>query len=90
MGVLTTGFDYPELEAVLIGRSTMSLALYYQIVGRGMRPFPTKESCWITDLGGNYKFFGKIETMKIVEDERGKLSIWNNGRQLTNVSFTKN
>jgi len=90
VGVLTTGFDYPELEAVLIGRSTMSLALYYQIVGRGMRPFPTKESCWITDLGGNYKFFGKIETMKIVEDERGKLSIWNNGRQLTNVSFTKN
>ena len=89
VGVLTTGFDYPELEAVLIARSTMSLALYYQIVGRAMRPHPNKESAWIADLGGNIKFFGKIETMKVVEDEKGKLSIWNNGRQLTNVSFTK-
>lgn len=89
VGVLTTGFDYPELEAVLIARSTMSLALYYQIVGRAMRPHPNKESAWIADLGGNIKFFGKIETMRIIEDEKGKLSIWNNGRQLTNVSFTK-
>jgi DNA repair protein RadD len=90
VGVLTTGFDYPELEAVLMARSTMSLALYYQTVGRGMRPHPDKESCWIVDLGGNYNFFGKIETMKIKEDDKGKLSIWNNGKQLTNVTFTKN
>ena len=90
VGVLTTGFDYPELEAVLLARSTMSLALYYQIVGRAMRPHPEKESAWIVDLGGNYNYFGKIETMKIKEDDKGKLSIWNNGKQLTNVNFTKN
>jgi len=90
VGVLTTGFDYPELEAVLIARSTMSLALYYQIVGRGMRPHKDKESCWICDLGGNIKYFGKIETMRVIEDDKGKLSIWNNGKQLTNVTFTKN
>lgn len=90
VGVLTTGFDYPELECVLIARSTMSLALYYQIVGRAMRPHQNKESAWIVDLGGNIKFFGKIETMKIKTDHRGLFSIWNNGRQLTNVQFTKN
>lgn len=90
VGVLTTGFDYPELEAVLIARSTMSLALYYQIVGRGMRPHQSKESCWIVDLGGNIKYFGKIETMIVKEDDKGLLSIWNNGKQLTNVTFTKN
>lgn len=90
VGVLTTGFDYPELECVLIARSTMSLALYYQIVGRAMRPHPDKKSAWIVDLGGNIKFFGKIETMRVVADDKGKLSIWNNGRQLTNVNFTKN
>lgn len=90
VGVLTTGFDYPELEAVLIARSTMSLALYYQIVGRGMRPHPDKESCWIIDLGGNIKFFGKIETMQIRINEKGLYSIWNGGKQLTNVAFTKN
>lgn len=94
VGVLTTGFDYPALEAVLIARSTMSLALYYQIIGRVMRPFEyldgTKKTGWVVDLGGNFPFFGKIETMKIREDDKGLFSIWNNGRQLTNVPFSKN
>lgn len=94
VGVLTTGFDYPELEAVLIARSTMSLALYYQIIGRIMRPFTypdgSKKEGWVVDLGGNIDLFGKIETMKIRIDDRGLYSIWNNGRQLTNVTFSKN
>lgn len=93
VGVLTTGFDYPELEAVLIARSTMSLALYYQIVGRVMRPFTyedgSKKVGWVVDLGGNIDFFGKIETMKIQINEKGLYSIWNNNRQLTNVPFSK-
>lgn len=89
VGVLTTGFDYPELECVLIARSTMSLALYYQIVGRAMRISPKKENAWIVDLGGNVNFFGKIETMKIEQTETGLFFISNNGRQLTNVPFQK-
>ena len=92
VGVLTTGFDYPALEAVLMARSTMSLSLYYQIVGRVMRIFTypdgTKKKGWFVDMGGNYNFFGKIETMRIIENENG-FSIWNNGRQLTNVPFIK-
>jgi len=92
VGVLTTGFDYPALEAVLMARSTMSLSLYYQIVGRVMRIFTypdgTKKKGWFVDMGGNINFFGKIETMQIV-DKDGYLSIWNNGRQLTNVPFQK-
>lgn len=90
VGVLTVGFDYPELECILLARSTMSLRLYYQIFGRGMRVHPNKESCWLVDLGGNINFFGKIETMQIRISDKGKYSIWNNGRQLTNVNFTKN
>ncbi|KQR93625.1 hypothetical protein ASG01_08945 [Chryseobacterium sp. Leaf180] len=89
VGVLTTGFDYPELECVLIARSTMSLALYYQIVGRAMRISPKKENAWIVDLGGNVSFFGKIETMKIEQTPTGLFFISNNGRQLTNVPFQK-
>lgn len=90
VGVLTTGFDYPELEAILIARSTMSLALYYQMVGRVMRPHPDKLDGWVVDLGGNIKFFGKIETMRIEQTEKGLYYVSNNGRQLTNVTFTKN
>lgn len=90
VGVLTTGFDYPELEAVLIARSTMSLAIYYQIIGRAMRPHPDKVSAWIVDLGGNIDFFGKIETMRIERTpDKGLYYIQNNGKQLTNVMFTK-
>lgn len=93
VGVLTTGFDYPELSAVLLARSTMSLALYYQIIGRVMRPFTYPDGSikkgWIIDLGSNIKFFGKIETMQIVQNEKGLHSVMNNGRHLTNVTFQK-
>jgi DNA repair protein RadD len=94
VGVLTTGFDYPGLEAVLIARSTMSLSLYYQIVGRVMRPFTypdgTKKTGWVVDLGGNIRLFGKIETMEIKVNAKGLHALWNNGRQLTNIPFSKN
>ncbi len=89
VGVLTTGFDFPALEAVLIARSTMSLALYYQIVGRAMRTHPDKQSAWIVDLGGNINFFGKIETLTVKKDSKGLWVVANNGKQLTNVNFTK-
>ena len=93
VGVLTTGFDFPGLEAVLMARSTMSLSLYYQIVGRVMRIFTyqdgTKKTGWFVDMGGNLNFFGKIETMQIKIDSEGRFAIWNNGRQLTNVPFKK-
>ena len=32
------GFDFPELETVVLARPTLSLALYYQQVGRLLRP----------------------------------------------------
>lgn len=86
--VLSVGFDFPGLECILIARSTMSLRWYYQAAGRGFRRSPGKEDCWIVDLGGNISFFGKFETMEIREIN-GKLSIWNNSKQLTNVAFTK-
>jgi superfamily II DNA or RNA helicase len=89
VGVLTTGFDYPELETVLIARSTMSLALYYQIIGRVMRPHANKPSGWVVDLGGNVNMFGKIETMRIEKSPTGAFYITNNGRQLTDVTFSK-
>lgn len=90
VGVLTTGFDYPELETILLCRSTMSLALYYQIVGRAMRPHPNKKTAWIVDLGGNVNFFGKVEDLQIRIDTRGNMAVWTKNRQLTNITFTKN
>ena len=36
-GVLTTGFDAPNTNAILIARPTASLVLYSQMIGRGIR-----------------------------------------------------
>ena len=38
VGIVSLGFDYPELEAVILARPSISLALYYQQVGRIIRP----------------------------------------------------
>jgi DNA repair protein RadD len=89
VGVLTTGFDYPELECVLLSKSTMSLSLYYQIFGRGLRPHKSKDTCWLVDLGGNIDKFGKFETMIIKKNKLGLYAIFNNGRQLTDVTLDK-
>ena len=36
-GVLTTGFDAPKTDVIFIARPTMSVVLYSQMVGRGLR-----------------------------------------------------
>lgn len=40
VGVLTTGWDFPGLEHIVMARPTKSVALYTQIFGRGTRPLP--------------------------------------------------
>lgn len=88
VGVLTTGFDYPELDTIVLARPTMSLALYYQMVGRAIRPHPSKESGWIIDLVGNHKRFGEVKDLNLVDPSgRGLWQVESKGRQLTNIYF---
>lgn len=69
VGILTTGFDYPELDTVILARPTMSLALYIQMIGRGIRIAPGKDKLSMLDMCGNLKRFGKIEELRIEDDE---------------------
>lgn len=87
---LTTGFDYPELDTVIMARATMSLALWYQIVGRAIRPFPGKQG-WIIDLCGNIRRFGHVEDLRIECEapNSGRWCVMSKGRQLTNVIMTR-
>ena len=87
VGVLTTGFDYPELDTIVMARPTMSLALWYQIVGRAIRPHPSKECGWVVDLCGNIKRFGEVKDLTLTEPKKGLWQVESNGRQLTNVYF---
>ncbi len=61
VNVLATGFDHPELDAIIMARPTASLAIYYQQVGRGCRIAPNKKNCKVIDLSGNAFRFGKVE-----------------------------
>lgn len=88
VGVLSTGFDHPALDTIILARPTKSLALYYQMVGRAIRPYKGKDG-WIIDLGGSYKQFGKVQDLKIgLEKPNSQLwAVFSNGRQLTNKMF---
>lgn len=68
--VLSTGFDYTGIDCIVFGISTASIALYYQIVGRGTRIDPHKKDCLICDLGGNVERFGRVEDIVY---EQGKI-----------------
>lgn len=87
-GVLICGFDYPELDTVVLASPTMSLAQYYQKVGRAIRPHSSKDCGWIVDLCGNVKRFGEVKDLKLVDpSNRGLWQVESKGRQLTNVYF---
>lgn len=68
--VLSTGFDFTGIDCIVLGISTASIALYYQIVGRGTRIDPEKRDCLISDLGGNVERFGRVEDIVF---EKGRL-----------------
>jgi superfamily II DNA or RNA helicase len=58
VSILTTGFDEPSVEAIILNRATKSLTLYYQMIGRGSRIFKNKNSFDVVDLGNNFHRFG--------------------------------
>jgi DNA repair protein RadD len=59
--VLTTGFDAPCVDAIVVMRATMSPGLFCQIVGRGLRKHDCKTDCLVLDFGGNIQRHGSID-----------------------------
>lgn len=57
VSILTTGFDEPEVESIILNRATKSLTLYHQMIGRGSRVLPNKKTFNIIDLGNNSRRF---------------------------------
>ena len=58
VSILTTGFDEPTVETIMLNRATRSLTLYFQMIGRGSRVLPKKEEFTVIDLGNNVARFG--------------------------------
>lgn len=71
VGVFTTGFDAPNVDAVVLLRATLSAGLYSQMVGRGLRKHPGKTDCLVLDYGDNAIRHGPIDQIEVVDRKRG-------------------
>lgn len=75
VGVLTTGFDAPVTDCLIIARPTLSPVLYVQMMGRGMRPTEAKISlegdrkrgCLVLDFCSNVDRHGAIDRLILKE-----------------------
>jgi DNA repair protein RadD len=71
VNVLTTGFDAPNIDCVVLLRPTNSPGLYYQMVGRSFRLHPSKADALILDFGGNILRHGPVDDLQIKERSGG-------------------
>jgi superfamily II DNA or RNA helicase len=56
--ILIRGFDQTDVEHIIIARPLRkAFSMHVQMVGRGARPHPLKESCVIQDHSGNWLRF---------------------------------
>ena len=58
VSILTTGFDEPSVESIILNRATRSLTLYFQMIGRGSRIYKNRNTFQVIDLGNNIARFG--------------------------------
>jgi superfamily II DNA or RNA helicase len=56
--LITYGLDVPRVEAIIMLRPTLSRTLYFQMIGRGLRPSLGKPDCVILDHVGNLQEHG--------------------------------
>ena len=70
VNVLTTGFDTPNIDCIVLARPTLSPGLYCQMVGRGFRHAPGKTDCLILDYGGNIQRHGTVDAI-VVKTKNG-------------------
>ena len=74
VNVLTTGFDAPNTDCVVMLRPTNSPGLLIQCAGRGTRLSSEtgKSSCLFLDYGGNILRHGPLDMIKVKEPGSGK------------------
>ncbi len=87
VSVLTIGFDFPALDTIIIARPTNSLALYMQMIGRGIRLHEEKEDCVVVDMCGNTQRFSHIDKIEYAQDEKGKWILRDDKRVLSGVKL---
>ena len=72
VSTITEGLDVKSIEVIILARATLSLSLYIQMVGRGLRTYPGKTQCFVFDYGDNIKRFGVVTEEFAVNMEEPK------------------
>ena len=70
--VLTTGFNEPAIDMVVLLRPTKSLGLHIQMIGRGSRLHESKKDCLVLDYAGNIAEHGPIDMPHIRSKKKGE------------------
>lgn len=76
-GILTTGYDEPSIECIIVNRATQSLPLWLQMCGRGSRIYEGKDRFTLLDFGGNHDRHGlwaEKRTWTLEEKKKKKTS----------------
>lgn len=71
VNVLTTGFDAPNIDCVVMLRPTKSAGLYVQMVGRGFRKHESKADTLVLDFAGNILEFGPVDQVRVKAQRDG-------------------
>lgn len=61
--ILTTGFDYPDIDLIAMIRPTMSPNIYMQCAGRGTRLKSHTDHCKYLDFGDNINRHGPVTNL---------------------------
>jgi len=79
IGILTTGFDQPDIKTIILYRATTSLPLFLQMIGRGSRIVRgLKDSFFILDFGNNVKahnFWESPRTWSLAKKEKKSIGV---------------
>lgn len=78
--ILSIGFNFPELDHIIMARPTNSFAVYYQQLGRGVRVSPGKQKLILTDLAKNVERFGPLENITFEKDTRDRWGMFNSDK----------
>ena len=98
VAVATEGFDLPDASCVVISRPTMSLTLYLQMVGRGLRPKEDRGNCLILDLAANSEIHGlpeedrawSLEPRESLQADGDAVTVWCDGCKTVSPAASHN
>ena len=82
VNIFSEGFDCPDIEAVILARPTKSIAMYYQQVGRVLRPHKDKVHGIVLDNAMLWKEHGLVtqditwtlDAAEIIKDTQAEIS----------------